>query len=80
MINMLPDTERKGMTKETLVDLEFDIIVKLGFEFNYPGPKECVDRFLRVIEYDHRKIVYDMSYQICKFSLTESKFLNYRPS
>jgi len=80
MINLLSDSERKNMNKDALVDLEFDILHKLGFCFNFPGPMESVDRYLRIVEYDHKKIVFDMSYQICKFSLTESKFLNFRPS
>mmetsp|Transcript_2689 Transcript_2689/g.4531 ORF Transcript_2689/g.4531 Transcript_2689/m.4531 type:complete len:410 (+) Transcript_2689:474-1703(+) len=80
MINMLSDSEKKNMTKDSLADLEFDILVKLEFGFNFPGPMECVERFLRILEYDHKKIVFDMSFQICKFALTESKFLNYRPS
>jgi hypothetical protein len=62
MINLLSDSERKNTSKEILVDLEFDILVNLGFSFNFPGPMECVDRFLRIIEYDHKKIVYDMSF------------------
>jgi hypothetical protein len=80
MINMLPDSERKGISRDTLIDLEFQVLVSLEFSFNAPGPMESVDRFLRIVEYDHKRIVYDMSYQICKFSLTESKFLQFRPS
>jgi hypothetical protein len=59
---MLSDSEKKNMTKDSLVDLEFDILVNLGFCFNFPGPMSCVDRFLRIVEYDHKKIVHDMSY------------------
>jgi len=78
MINLLSDSEKKHMTKDSLVDLECKIIFELNFDFNFPGPMESVERYLRIMEYDHKKIVYDMSYQICKFALTESKFLNYR--
>mmetsp|Transcript_15895 Transcript_15895/g.24495 ORF Transcript_15895/g.24495 Transcript_15895/m.24495 type:complete len:151 (-) Transcript_15895:159-611(-) len=78
MINLLSDSEKKHMTKESLVDLEFKILMELSYDFNFPGPMESVERFLRVLEYDHKKIIYDMSYQICKFALTESKFMNYR--
>ncbi len=80
MINLLSDSEKKHMNKESLVDLEFKILMELNYDFNFPGPMESVERFLRILEYDHKKIIYDMSYQICKFALTESKFMNYRYS
>jgi uncharacterized protein with PIN domain len=39
-----------------------------------------MERFLRILGYDLNVPVYQMSCQICKFSLNESRFLNYRPS
>jgi hypothetical protein len=39
-----------------------------------------MERYLRLLGYDKNQIVYDMSYQICKFQLNDSKFLDYRPS
>jgi len=30
MINLIPDDERKNLTKEILIDLEGDILVRLG--------------------------------------------------
>jgi len=38
MINLIPDDEKKNLTKEILIDLEGDILVRLGFDFNYPCP------------------------------------------
>ena len=39
-----------------------------------------MERFLRIMDVDFNKIIYDMSFQICKFQLNDSKFLQYRPS
>jgi hypothetical protein len=38
MINLIPEEERKNLTKEILIDLEGDILIRLGFDFNYPCP------------------------------------------
>lgn len=38
MINLIPEDERKNLTKEILIDLEADILIRLGFDFNYPCP------------------------------------------
>jgi hypothetical protein len=80
MINLIPDDERKNLTKEILIDLEGDILIRLGFDFNYPCPIQTMERFLRILNFDFNKVVYDMCYQICKFQMNDSKFLAYRPS
>jgi hypothetical protein len=38
MINLLTDEEKKHVTKQSLIDLEAQILMKLGFDFNFPGP------------------------------------------
>ena len=52
----------------------------MGFDYNFPGPIQSLERFLRILKYDQNRTVYDMSYQICKFQLNDSMFLEYRPS
>lgn len=52
MINLLPDEERKYVSKKQLIQLEEDIIQKLGFDFNFPGPMQSMERFLRLLNYD----------------------------
>jgi len=80
MINLLTPEEKKTVTKQALIDLESDILVKLGFDFNFPGPVQTMERYLRVLAYDLNRSVFDMSFSICKFQLNEAKFLDYRPS
>lgn len=63
-----------------MIDLEADILIKMGFDYNFPGPIQSLERFLRILKYDQNRTVYDMSYQICKFQLNDSMFLEYRPS
>ena len=38
MINLLSTEEKKSVTKQSLIDMESDILMKLGFDFNFPGP------------------------------------------
>jgi hypothetical protein len=38
MINLLTDEEKKYVSKQSLIDLEALILIKLGFDFNFPGP------------------------------------------
>ena len=80
MINLLSEDEKKNLTKQSLIDLEADILITMGFDYNFPGPIQSLERFLRILKYDQNKTVYDMSYQICKFQLNDSMFLEYRPS
>ena len=68
------------MTKTTLKAMEIDIISKLGFDFNFPGPIQTMERFLRLLEYDLNTTVFEFAYELCKFQLNDAKFLNYRPS
>jgi len=42
--------------------MEQQILVRLGFDFNFAGPIQSMERFLRVIGYDTNKVVRDMSF------------------
>ena len=57
------------------------ILETLQFDFQVTGPCQCIERFLRILNYDKtsRKII-QMAYQICKFSQNDSEFLDYRQS
>ena len=52
MISLLTDQEKKSVTKQDLIDLEAKILVKMGFDFNFPGPIESMERYLRILNYD----------------------------
>jgi len=80
MINLLPDEERKYVTKKQLILLEQDIIQKLGFDFNFPGPMQSMERYLRLLDYDQNPTVIDIAFQVLKFQLNDASFLKYRPS
>ena len=67
MIDLFTDAEKKYATKNHLIDLEANMLIVFGFDFNFPGPIQSMERYLRILNYDFNKIVYDISYQICKF-------------
>ena len=56
------------------------MLVKMNFDYNFPGPIQSLERFMRILNYDLNRKVFEMSYQICKFQLIDSKFLDYRAS
>lgn len=62
MINLLGDEEKNSVTKEVLIELEYDILIRLGFDFNYQCPISSMERFLRILDFDTNQIIYDMSY------------------
>ena len=67
MISLLSDDEKKNVSKKQLIELESDILIRMGFDYNFPGPIQSMERYLRILDYDQNKTVYDMTYQICKF-------------
>lgn len=76
MLTLLTDEEQKNVTKQSLIDLETKILTAFGFDLSWPGPIQCMERYLRILEIDTNKIVNDMAFQICKFQLNDSKFLS----
>lgn len=80
MIALLSQDEQKGVTKASIQDMEYQILMQTGFDYNYPGPIQSMERFLRILNYDQNQTIYDMTYQICKFQLNDSIFLEFRPS
>ena len=52
MISLLTNEEQKHVTKKGLIELESEIILNFGFDFNFPGPIESMERFLRILGYN----------------------------
>ena len=79
-LEFLTEEEREKVDKQAVFDLEAKVLVKLGFDLNFYGPVEPMHRFLHLLGYDKNDLMVNMTFQICKFSLNEPIFLNYRPS
>ena len=80
MIGMLTNGEYKVVSKQALIDLEYDIIVKFGCDFNFPGPIESLERYLRVLGFHKNDKVIKLSREILKQHIIQPSLLNYRPS
>ena len=52
MISLLTKQEQQYVTKNALIDLEQEIITMFGFDFNFPGPIESMERFFRILDCD----------------------------
>jgi hypothetical protein len=62
MIGLLTEQEQRFVTKAQLISLEADILFQLGFDFNFSGPMQSLERFLRILDYDFNKTVCEMSF------------------
>jgi len=62
MINLLTDEEKKYVSKQSLIDLEAQILITLGFDFNFPGPMQSMERYSRILGYDKNKTIIDMGF------------------
>lgn len=80
MIKLLNKKEKQLVTKESLIDLEYEILFMFGCDFNFHGPIHFVDRYLRLLNYANEPVIQMMCNEICKFSLNDEMFLNYKPS
>lgn len=80
MISLLAEPEKMEITRQKIIDMEAKILVTLGFDFNFPGPIQSLERYLRVLNYGLNSQVYRLACSICKFQLNEEQFLKYRPS
>lgn len=62
MINLLDDKDKDKITVDKLILLERDVLVRLGFDFNYSSPNITMERFLRILDLEKNKIIVDMSF------------------
>jgi hypothetical protein len=62
MISLLTEEEKKSVTKQKLIDLETNILIMFGFDFNFPGPLQSMERFLRLLDYDLNSQIYEMCF------------------
>ena len=60
--------------------MEAKILQCLGFDINFPNPIQAMERYLRLLDFDNQNIVSEMAFQISKFALNDSSFLNHKPS
>ena len=57
MIHLLTEDEQRVATKANLIALEEKILVAMNFDFNFPGPIQSLERYLRILGYDLNKII-----------------------
>jgi hypothetical protein len=62
MISLLSAEEQKSVTKASLIEMEADILIRLGFDFNFAGPIQSMERYLRILGYPMNTSVYDIAF------------------
>lgn len=80
MIYALKDLNGDKVTREELIEQEQKILRKFGFDFNFVGPKQFLDRYIRILELEYKPKVYKMALQILSLSIVNHELLSYRPS
>ena len=56
------------------------MLVKLGFDLNFPGFVAPLDRFLHLLGFNKIDLMVNLTFQMCKFTMNDPHFLKYRPS
>ena len=56
------------------------MLVKIGFDLHFTGVLEPLQRYMRLMNADDKRLLCELSVQMCQFALNEASFLNYRPS
>ena len=79
-LEFLAEDEKEKIDTQAVFDLEAQVLVKLGFDLHFPGPIAPMDRFLHLLGFNQSRLMVNMTYQICKFTMNEPAFLNYQPS
>ena len=72
MLSLLEKDEQEQVDLEMLLELEAKVLVTLGFDFGYPMPTVAMERYLHLLEYDHKALIHEMAYEIMKFALNDS--------
>lgn len=80
MVIHLSPAERSQTSIRDLINLEVDIGHRFNWNFNFQGPCEFIDRYVRILSIDKIRPIRNMAVQFCKFALNDAKYLNYRPS
>ena len=55
MIALLPEDQRKNITRKSLIALEDQVVRALDFDFNYAGPLVFLGRYQRLLAVDQFK-------------------------
>lgn len=76
--HLLPE-EQKVVTREAYLQLEADILQRMSFNFNWPGPLPSLERYVRILRVDPIMLK-EMSCQICMFAQNDAKLLGFAPS
>lgn len=81
MIVHLSDEDQEHTTKDTVCDMEYDIVTRFGWDFNFQNPITFIERYLPYVETDIDKTeMKDMAIDYCKQCLHSPIFLDYRSS
>ena len=86
MIDILPEVQRKQISKQDLIDLEEKILRALNFDFNYSSPLIFLERYQRLLSVDQEatdgisKQIGHSARQFCKYMQRNHQFLEYTPA
>ena len=80
LISLLAPEERSMITKAKVIDYESDILMTLGFDFNFCNSLTFMERFLRLLGHEKDAKLEGIAYEVCLFAHSRAQFLSYRPS
>lgn len=80
LLSVIDKREDIRVTRKSIGAMESDILIALGFDLSLPGPVVPIERFLHLLGINRVKILRLLTETMCKFSLNDPHFLQYRPS
>ena len=67
-------------SQQQLNKMEFEVLSTLNFDLSFPTFTQLMERFLRLLDYDHSNEVRSLAQDISKFATNDSFFLGHWPS
>ena len=86
MLSLIAEQQQTNIEKQTVLDLEEDILRTLEFSVRSVSATEFLDRYLRLFGIDAKKQdknarqVANLARNYCKFMQREALFLDHKPS
>ena len=80
MIKLLTPSEAEKVEKESVIDLEQQILNVLSFDFNYPAPLPFLERYLRIGDLQNDLHISSLAEELLLVAIKRILFLNFRPS
>ena len=79
-LEFLTCEEKEKVLPEDVFNLEAEVLMKLGFDLQFPGPVAPMDRYLHLLGYGDNREVKDTAIHLMMLQIYEHENLDFTPS